>query len=88
MYKEFDEISSKLFTESRFFRSSVNALPSNVLVEKKPAVLLFKDGTHYVFDGNEGSCKRTTTANNNLQEGVWLSGLTANDGRSYRKSRR
>ncbi|KAH7722319.1 disulfide-isomerase A4 [Aphelenchoides avenae] len=54
MYKEFDEISSKLFTESRFFRSSVNALPSNVLVEKKPAVLLFKDGTHYVFDENEG----------------------------------
>lgn len=82
MYKEFDDVSSKLFTESRFFRSSVNALPSSILIEKKPAIVLFKDGEHFVFDESQGNWTNQASKDLiRLQARTSRSGSIVSDGR-------
>jgi hypothetical protein len=50
LFSEYDVISGKLFTETRFFRASQpNIFPSSVSPKKQPDVVLFKDGGHLTF---------------------------------------
>lgn len=54
LFTEYDDVSSKLFTETRFFRiSKSNILPSSDSPKTLPDVLLFKDGSHVSFQASK-----------------------------------
>ena len=49
--KAYEKAAEELFTESRFFRSkSLTPFPTSVVLPKRPAVVVFKDGKYYVYD--------------------------------------
>ena len=51
LFAEFEGVAEQLFTESRFTRvKSVSFLPTSVVLNKRPGIIVFKDGTHYVYD--------------------------------------
>uniref|UniRef100_A0A914Z580 Thioredoxin domain-containing protein n=1 Tax=Panagrolaimus superbus TaxID=310955 RepID=A0A914Z580_9BILA len=51
LFKSYEAAAEKLFTESRFFRSkSLTPFPASVVLPQKPAILVFKDGKHYIYD--------------------------------------
>jgi thioredoxin domain-containing protein 10 len=51
LFKEYEAVADKLFTESRFFRAkSLTPLPTSISLPHRPAIVVFKDGKHFVFD--------------------------------------
>uniref|UniRef100_A0AC34G110 Thioredoxin domain-containing protein n=1 Tax=Panagrolaimus sp. ES5 TaxID=591445 RepID=A0AC34G110_9BILA len=51
LFKNYEAAAEKLFTESRFFRSkTLTPFPASVVLPQKPAILVFKDGKHYIYD--------------------------------------
>uniref|UniRef100_A0AC35FXS0 Thioredoxin domain-containing protein n=1 Tax=Panagrolaimus sp. PS1159 TaxID=55785 RepID=A0AC35FXS0_9BILA len=51
LFKEYENVAEKLFTESRFFRSkSLTPFPSSVVLPHRPVIVVFKDGKHYIYD--------------------------------------
>uniref|UniRef100_UPI00398E9A91 protein disulfide-isomerase TMX3-like isoform X2 n=1 Tax=Pristiophorus japonicus TaxID=55135 RepID=UPI00398E9A91 len=51
--EKFFEVASELIVYTYFFSASEDALPQDVSVQELPAVLVFKDGTYYVYDEYE-----------------------------------
>uniref|UniRef100_A0A7E4V0D3 Thioredoxin domain-containing protein n=2 Tax=Panagrellus redivivus TaxID=6233 RepID=A0A7E4V0D3_PANRE len=54
LFTEFEKTAEQLFTESRFVRAtSMKVFPTSVVVPNRPAVVVFKDGGHYVYDATK-----------------------------------
>ncbi|XP_060679276.1 protein disulfide-isomerase TMX3-like isoform X2 [Hemiscyllium ocellatum] len=49
--EKFFEVASELIVYTYFFSASEDALPEDVSVQELPAVLVFKDGAYYTYDG-------------------------------------
>ena len=55
LFKEYESIAENLFTESRFFRAnSLAPFPASLVLAQRPALVVFKDGKHYVYDQKKG----------------------------------
>jgi thioredoxin domain-containing protein 10 len=51
LFKGYEAVADNLFTESRFFRTkSLTPLPTSISLPQRPAIVVFKDGKHYVYD--------------------------------------
>lgn len=56
LFTEYDEVSSKLFTETRFFRiTQPSILPNTLSLPNLPDVVIFKDGAYQSFQATRGS---------------------------------
>ncbi|XP_067837533.1 protein disulfide-isomerase TMX3-like [Heptranchias perlo] len=51
--EKFFEVASELIVYTYFFSASEDAFPQDVAVQELPAVLVFKDGTYYMYDEYE-----------------------------------
>ncbi|XP_078253928.1 protein disulfide-isomerase TMX3 isoform X2 [Rhinoraja longicauda] len=51
--EKFFEVASEMIVYTYFFSASEDALPQAITVQELPAVLVFKDGTYYMYDEYE-----------------------------------
>ncbi|XP_072907681.1 protein disulfide-isomerase TMX3-like isoform X1 [Hemitrygon akajei] len=51
--EKFFEVASEMIVYTYFFSASEDALPQDITVQELPAVLVFKDGTYYMYDEYE-----------------------------------
>ncbi|KAJ7338642.1 hypothetical protein JRQ81_012544 [Phrynocephalus forsythii] len=51
--EKYIEVASELIVYTYFFSASEEILPENVILPEMPAVLVFKDGTYFVYDEYE-----------------------------------
>ncbi|KAI6207746.1 Protein disulfide-isomerase TMX3 [Aphelenchoides besseyi] len=54
LFQQYENVSEKLFTETRFFRSRSTHLPSTIQLKELPDVIVFKDGSFQSFRQNGG----------------------------------
>uniref|UniRef100_A0A914C997 Thioredoxin domain-containing protein n=1 Tax=Acrobeloides nanus TaxID=290746 RepID=A0A914C997_9BILA len=51
LFEEYKNVAESLFAETRFFHAtSIMPFPANVVLRKRPAVVVFKDNDYYVYE--------------------------------------
>uniref|UniRef100_A0A8C2KTA9 protein disulfide-isomerase n=1 Tax=Cyprinus carpio TaxID=7962 RepID=A0A8C2KTA9_CYPCA len=53
--EKYTEVASELIVYTYFFSASEDVLPESVTLHELPSVLVFKDGTYFTYDGENGS---------------------------------
>ncbi|TKR93394.1 hypothetical protein L596_007860 [Steinernema carpocapsae] len=54
LFNDYDEAANLFFTGNRFLKTAkLNHLPTTVVLNSRPGVVVFKDNTHYVYDAEK-----------------------------------